>query len=264
METNNKDLVLKRTGQVQLSEQLFSPEQVVTFEKVSAIVDRNPVLDWKADSHNLDFCLIEGTIEAVKNFHLKVQYVAGLSIANTGTEVIGAGADMAAVSRVRVWKEGDKRIVEVSGGASFRECGGVAQNPNKRAFHDMVARSQTRAVKAGIEAYMGFPFINLIIQKQFGSYGVTGKPEDEGTGGMKDITGSADEKEPTGENRKIATNIYRTLEQAEISGVITKQEFSTRWDRVKAFYNDQAGLLTEQTLVNKYLQERKNEKAKKK
>lgn len=122
----NQQLVVKRIGDVQLSKKLFSEDQEIAFQKVQAIADRNPVIDWNRnkEDHNLDFCLIEGRIEAVKNFHLKVVYMGGLSFANTGTQVQGTGQDMCAISTVKVWRDGDNRTIEMTGGSTIKECWG--------------------------------------------------------------------------------------------------------------------------------------------
>lgn len=262
----------KQTGEISLTKELFSEEQHEIFEKVAAIADKNPVFDWTKPEHNQDFCLVENTIEAVKNFYLKTQYVSGLSIANMEQNISGTGDDQAAICTVKIWKDGNPRTVIMSGAATFKECGGIGFKnsrtgkqvfPNKRAFHDMVARAQTRAFKAAMEAYMGFPFINLMIQSIFGGYNVTGKPEDEGAN-MKDVTEQTAPEEPNKtraqqldpETRQIAGSIWKQMEAAELRGIITRDEINDRWERVKMFYGNVDAMIREQKAINEIIREK--------
>ena len=253
----NRELVRQRAGQVQLSTELFTPDQQVTFEKISVIADRNPILKWARNdpNHNLDFCLIEGRIEAVKNFHMKTLFTAGLSYANKGYQIIGENKDARAVATVRVWREGDPRIIEEIGGASAAECWGTN---GRRAFHDMISRAQTRALKKAVEAYMGFAFINLIIKEIFGGYEVEGMtPEDAGIS-AKDVTEPLEN--PTSrasgpqesEKAAIVQEIYKILGKAVKSGVISTAEANERWERVGRF-NTVDDLLKEQDLILKWV-----------
>lgn len=174
---NNKDLVLRKTGQVQLKKELLTIDQQETFEKVYQIIDKNPKIVWRRDrfgkidpDHNMDFCLIEGKIEPVKSFCVKAQLVAGLSVQNIRDNISGDGIETRIISTVRVWKPGIDRAIEMSGASTVRECGGARSKPNKRAFHDCLARAQTRAFKLAMESFLGFPFINMAIMKLFGGY----------------------------------------------------------------------------------------------
>lgn len=255
----NNELVRQRAGQVQLSTDLFTTEQQAVFEKLIVIADRNPVIKWeKGQDHNLDFCLIEGRIEPVKNFHMKSLYTAGLSYANKSYQIVGTGREMACIATVRVWKEGDDRTVEEIGGATLVECWG---KNGKRAFHDMVARAQTRALKKAVEAYMGFAFVNIIIKEIFGGYEVEGdRPEDAGLK-MKDVTESAEKDQDVRETmtaavRQIAGNIFRTLEGAYKRQLISSAEMNETWERVKNFYHDENELLREQRNIAGWLKEK--------
>lgn len=167
-----KDLIKGQTGTVVLRDSVFTEHQKKIFENVLSMCDRNPAIDWKAapNSHNMDFCLVEGKIEPVKNFCLKTQYVAGLSMANMKVDVTGEGNNTRCIATIKVWREGDDRSVTMSGASTVIECGATRTKVNYRAFHDCVARAQTRAFKLALEAYMGFPFINLAIQMVFGTY----------------------------------------------------------------------------------------------
>ena len=187
--SNNKQLVEQRTGQVALREDIFTQEQLQLFKDIIVIADKNPILQWKDGdpNHNRDFCIIKGKIEPVKEFCLKVQHQAGLSMANTSREVYGAGVDAQVICTVKVWGEQD-RSVELSGASSARECGATWSKPNARAFHDAVGRAQTRAFKTALEAYMGFPFINFMLQTLFGGFEVEGNSDDPRDHGIKDVT----------------------------------------------------------------------------
>ena len=175
-----KELIKRDGGAVQASADMFDQEQKKVLEKIFKVADRNPVLNWRMSIHNTDFIEIEGKIEPVKNFCLKAQYIAGLSVSNTGIDFQGEGINLRTVARVKIWKEGDYRSVEMAGASTIRECIGSKTHPNRRAFHDAIARAQTRAFKSALEAYLGMPFINYAIKMIFGGFEVVGKPEDEG------------------------------------------------------------------------------------
>ncbi|MCK5613573.1 hypothetical protein KAR91_67510 [Candidatus Pacearchaeota archaeon] len=200
---SNSELVIRRTGEVALNKELFSDDQRQTFDNVMQIADKNPVLQWKNNpNHNRDFCLIEGNIEPVKEFCLKVQHQAKLSMACTDQKITGEGATMAAVCVVKVWGE-DGRSVEMAGASTASEC---RYGKNKRAFHDAVGRAQTRAFKSAIEAYMGFAFINIVLLELFGGYQVEGMGDDPRDYGIQDVTAS-------GSDEKIPDSKIETLQQ---------------------------------------------------
>ncbi len=177
-EEQNKQLVTQRIGAVALTSEQFTQDQMVLFNKVMGIVDRSPVLHWKRgdNNHNQDFCIIEGKVEPVKNFCLKCQFQAGLTMANTGQQVTGSGQDTRVICTVRVTAP-DGRSVEMAGASSEKECGGGRDKVNARAFHDAVARAQTRAFKLAVEAIMGFPFINMALKELFGAYEIKGEDD---------------------------------------------------------------------------------------
>ena len=169
------------SGQIELSGSMFDAEQAEALKQVVRIVDRNPVLDWTQTNHNSDFITINGKVEVVKNFCLKAQYIAGLSMANTDVQFQGDGKNLRVIAKVKIWKDDTGRSVELVGAATVRETlESKYGKVNRRAFHDAVARAQTRAFKSTLEAFLGFPFINAAIQMVFGGFEMTGMPEDEG------------------------------------------------------------------------------------
>ncbi len=232
---SNSDLVIRRTGEVALNKELFSDDQRRTFDHVMQIADKNPVLQWKNNpNHNRDFCLIEGNIEPVKEFCLKVQHHAKLSMACTDQKITGEGATMAAVCVVKVWGE-DGRSVEMAGASTALECGiNRGNKPNKRAFHDAVGRAQTRAFKSAIEAYVGFAFMNIVLLELFGGYQVEGMGDDPRDHGIQDVTES-------GSDEKVPDAKMETLEQTALEWIdagIEKKKMPDQWgDSWKARVN---------------------------
>lgn len=262
----NQELVRQRIGQTEIRQDIFTEDQMETFSKVMTIADKNPELQWKRGdpNHNLDFCIVEGKIEPVKNFCLKVQYVGGLSMANTGTEVIGEGLETKVVATVRVWRTDEKRYVELQGASTVRECGAARNKPNQRAFHDAVARAQTRAFKSALEAYMGFPFINLAIQQLFGGFEVTGAPEDEGIQ-PRDVTGSngssgeGDQEEHL-EEKKMVNKIWKNAKIAQAHGYISEEELEEWRDSIHKNKLNMDWLVNANVELNKQIDIRKKQK----
>jgi len=260
IENKNKQLVEQRIGDVQIREELFSENQLQTYRKVMQIVDKNPMLEWKRDDpyHNKDFCLIEGKIEPVKNFCLKVQYVASLSMANTDTKVFGEGTETKVIAKVRVWGRDEERYVELEGASDVKETGASRNKPNKRAFHDAVARAQTRAFKSSLEAYMGFPFINLAIQELFGGFEVTRTPEDEGV--TRDVTGPPQQKDQGEvELKRMVNSIWVRVKDAHKQGLITDDEKEEWRDVLKNNKYSMDYLSNVKVQVNKQIDLRKKE-----
>lgn len=246
--SNNKQLVEQRAGQVALREDIFTPDQQKLFKDVMVIADKNPILKWtKGDpNHNRDFCIIEGKIEPVKEFCLKIQHQARLSMSNTSQQVVENGIDASVICTVKIWGE-DGRSIEMSGGSTARECGAAWSKPNKRSFHDAVARAQTRAFKTALEAYAGFPFINFMLQTIFGGFEVEGSSEDPRDHGIKDVTETgSDEKvedSPDPNIAKFTGTAYRWLEYG-VKTAGKDEEWRESWlARIKAAPN--AGKIAE-------------------
>ncbi len=182
--SENNQLIAQRTGQVALTEDLFTQDQLQVMHGVLSICDRNPKIKWtdKDPDHNLDFCLIEGKIEPVKGFCLKCIKVAGFSVEADPSPQIqnitrrdGSPDTMISVA-VTITKGTEK--YRMLGSSSLYEVD--TKGYNKRATHDAIARAQTRALKLAVETAVGMPFINMVLAKLFGGYEVTGAPEDEG------------------------------------------------------------------------------------
>lgn len=228
----NKELVAQRSGQVVLADDLFTPDQQRVMGSVLTICDHNPILQWRKDdpNHNLDFCLIEGKIEPVKGFCLKCIHVAGFSVESESTPMATAvklrnGNDDTLISvSITIFSHGGPRFT-MWGASSIRECdqGGT----NKRALHDALARAQTRALKSAVEAAVGMPFINAILEKLFGGFEVTGSPAEEGAG-ARNVTGTGDDpipaKKENPESRKIWQRIWALIHSAYDSGLVKESE----------------------------------------
>jgi hypothetical protein len=186
----NNDLVAQRTGQVAMSDQIFTPDQIKVMDGILTIVDRNPILKWRENdpNHNLDFCLVEGKIEPVKSFVLKCVKMAGLSVESDRAPTVAAivrrdGSPDTLVSvAVKVFNESVS--VQMMGSSSLYEVD--TKGRNKRATHDAIARAQTRALKIAVETAVGMPFINMVLQKLFGGFEVSGAPEEEGVPAAED------------------------------------------------------------------------------
>lgn len=260
MSNENQNALMKKTGGVQISAETLTGEQKEAFQKIINIVDRNPILDWRNPNHNTDFCIIEKKIEPVKNFHLKAQFLAGLSVCNDGYQIHGEGADAMIVSMVSVWREGENRRVTMAGASTVAECGGKGyqKNPkiNPRAFHDAVARSQTRAMKNAIEAYMGFPFVNIILQMLFGGYEIN-DPD----GAMKD-GGVNPESEDVIQRKRVVNAAWKKVKDSVDRGYFTEDEKDRYRQLLENSKEDITELLKIKTEIDKLAEERRGEKNK--
>jgi hypothetical protein len=220
----NQEIVKKETGYgVQISAEDFEAGQKKILESVCKIADKNKCLDWKRfeNDHNNDFCLIGGKIEPVKNFALKCAFFAGLDIVTEGITENGEGVNLRIVARVKVIEPRTGRSVSHSGASTAIECGAKWSKPNKRYYHDMVARAETRALKKGVENIMGFPFINQIMQEIFGGFEIT----EEEMGQSK-------------EAKKITSNIMKTLNKSVAAGTHSKEEMDDYRKRGRAANGD--------------------------
>jgi hypothetical protein len=115
-----------------------------------------------------DFCEIEGKIEPKRDLALKLFATAKL---NYDTELLNQmpvnGHILIAV-KARIYQDtrAQKKVAEGLGGCTTEETA----RSGKRAYHDALARAETRAFKRALEAAVGLPFINQIILRLFGGY----------------------------------------------------------------------------------------------
>jgi hypothetical protein len=243
--TDTKYLIAQRTGQVALSDELFTEDQQKVMGKVLTICDRNPVIVWKEKdpNHNLDFCLIEGKIEPVKGFCLKCIHVAGFSVESeqapsiTPVKLRDGGDDTLISVPVTIYVPGGPRFT-LWGASSIRECDNYGKN--KRALHDALARAQTRALKSAVETAVGMPFINALLAKLFGGFEVTGTPGDEGAGsGMRNVSPEPPTTGPKEdpESRLIWKRIWNMLKTGEKAELVSQAEIDTVTEEVKANMN---------------------------
>jgi hypothetical protein len=211
---------------------LFDDNQKAVFERIMGITDtRNKCLDWRQKDHNTDFCLIKGRdgnthIEAVKDFHLKAMFVAEVSMRARDPIIVGTGKDIVVTVGVTVWK--GEREVTAHGGSTVVECG---YPKNGRAFHDAVARAQTRAMKIAMEEFMGMPFVNMFIEQIFGGYEVT-TPKDAGAT-VEIIREEAPTKIPA-ECAEIKRRIKARMDEALSHGWMLEVEYEDWRPRLNA------------------------------
>lgn len=212
---------------------LFSTDQRSAFDKIMVIADtKNKCLDWRQKDHNTDFCEFKDKqnnrhIEAVKDFHLKVMFAANVSMRARDPIVVGVGADMVVTVGVTVWKE--EREVTAHGGSSVQECG---YPKNNRAFHDAVARAQTRAMKIAMEEFMGMPFVNMIIEQIFGGYTIT-NPQDEGVR-VEVVPEEVPEGKIPSECAEIKRRIKKSMDDALAHGWLLEAEYEDWKPRLNA------------------------------
>lgn len=234
--SDTKSLIAQRTGQMALTDDLFTDDQKQVMTKVLTICDRNPVIRWreKDPNHNLDFCLIEGKIEPVKGFCLKCILIAGYSVESEQAPVI---------TPVKLRDGGDDTLITVPvtishpaglrytmwGASSIRECDQGGRN--KRALHDALARAQTRAMKNVVEVAVGMPFINKILLDLFGGYEVSDIPDDSGVD-RREPRNVTPPKEPV-ESRNTWIRIWNLMRSAEKSGLVSSKELDEVTELVK-------------------------------
>jgi len=217
----------------------FTPTQMILFENVTAVADSNPSFDWKVDGHNLDFCLIEGTIETTRSFNLKIAHLGHYNVSVEEPIPLERGDALHVSVRVKVWD--DDGEVQASGGCSSAEISG------KRLWHDMVTRAETRAIKRAIEIKAGLPFINILIKQLFNTYEVSGAPSsDDGPEGTqpRDVTEPPPtEKTPkpskySDDAKKVGKRIRAVLKRAVDMKQLTEERGTYWWNKVLASMGD--------------------------
>ena len=198
-----------------------TPEQEKVMAEVIKLADHNPILHWKRNdpNHNKDFIVIDGNLEPVKEFVLKILFVAQLSFSALSADWSQIDGDSVVSVPVKVWRPEDGREVTAIGSSSIAE---VRKSRTTREAHDAQARAQTRALKIAVEIYMGMPFINRIISEIFGGFQVGGD-DDTGLGAEKDPKNVTPTPEPEddglGPQRAKAAEILvlaRKLEKADV------------------------------------------------
>lgn len=117
-----------------------------------------------------DFCTINGKVEITRDLALKLFASAKLNYETEIQPTITNDNEIVFIVKAKVYKE-DSKVAEGLGACSTTEVKGT------RSHHDALARAETRAFKRALEACIGLPFINQIIEKLFNGYEV--KPETE-------------------------------------------------------------------------------------
>ncbi len=198
-----------------------TPEQEKVMAEVIKLADHNPILHWKRNdpNHNKDFIVIDGNLEPVKEFVLKILFVAQLSFSALSADWSQIDGDSVVSVPVKVWRPEDGREVTAIGSSSVKE---VRQSRTTREAHDAQARAQTRALKIAVEIYMGMPFINRIISEIFGGFQVGGD-DDTGLSPDKDTKNVTPTTEPEddglGPQRAKAQEILKHAVRLETRGI---------------------------------------------
>jgi hypothetical protein len=120
-----------------------------------------------------DFAEIDGKIEPTRDLALKLFNVAKFNYDTqlVSTQIMGSTILIAVKARVYQDTRAAKKVAEGLGGCTTEETA----SSGKRAYHDALARAETRAFKRALEAAVGLPFINQIIERLFGGYEVEEK-----------------------------------------------------------------------------------------
>ena len=225
---------------------ILTDKQLKLFDRIMRVIDRNPNLDHELAIHNRDFCFIlnkktgSKSIEITRDFALKTLHLAQLNYAPVSKQFVEHGNDLHVAADVKVWD--DEGEITETGGCSMSE---VDKRKSQHPFNDMITVATTRALKRGIEAKTGLPFVNLLILELFGGYQV-GKPKTEKVKATMNESSSA---EPVGEgegkgsisvnwknlpieNRSAGKTIHEMLKLAAADKVVDHEWVNTWWRRV--------------------------------
>jgi hypothetical protein len=211
---------------------ILSDRQLKLLENLLKIVDRSPVLDGVSPGHNRDFIMFKdrkgGThIEMMRDFGLKMLVLANLNAEPVSKEHVNYRDDLCINVDVRVWD--DQGTVTECGGCTVKEV--ESKHSGFRGYHDALAIAYTRALKRALEAKVELPFVNLLIEMLFGSYG---KPAE------KNVTPAEGEK-PEGKKEKqdipqiardMGNEMFSMLKTAIKQGLMAEKDAMLEWNRV--------------------------------
>lgn len=113
-----------------------------------------------------DFAIIDGNIEPKRDLMLKLFEATGL---NYDVDLLSATPykdHIAITVKATLHHQKQNRTIEGLGACTTEET----KRSGSRAYHDAIARAETRAFKRAVEAAVGLPLINQIILKLFGGY----------------------------------------------------------------------------------------------
>lgn len=239
----------------------LSDDMQVKYLQLFQLVDRRPVVKGM----NRDFALFwDGKggahIEPTRDLCLKVVAVFKCNYEVVGEpHVIPSGNNLLIGRDVKV-SFGDQHVTE-TGGSTTQEC----QRSGSRAFHDALARATTRAFKRGLEALIGLPFINMMIESLFGGFQVGIDPDAEVVqahviqGGELELTPEEAAKLPD-RCRERMRAIYGKLQRAHKGYQITREEREARWRRAMMQRTTYLELIKEEKLVDELIASRQGEK----
>lgn len=113
-----------------------------------------------------DFAIIDGNIEPKRDLMLKLFEATGL---NYDVDLLSATPykDHVAITvKATLHHQKQNRTIEGLGACTTEET----RRSGSRAYHDAIARAETRAFKRAVEAAAGLPLINELILTLFGGY----------------------------------------------------------------------------------------------
>jgi hypothetical protein len=232
--------------QVRDKADVLAMNEIELYERLMRVIDRNPVLDYRAEEHNVDFCLIRRNVEITRNFALKAVKLGSYGYEVVRRDYVTTGTVIHVAVDVKVWAAGDPgRWITESGGCSTAEVEAKAKKDRKgtpeRAFHDALGIAITRALKRGLEGLVGLPFINIMIKEIFGAFearrerNVTGQGRGEEP--REEPQESAEEKA-----RRLGNAVYAEIRKAVEAGRITKPKANELWNDTITMIDDPVAL----------------------
>ena len=175
-----------------------------------------------------DFCTINGKIEITRDLALKLFASGKLNYETEIQPAITNDNEIVFIVKAKVYKDNSK-VAEGLGACSTSEVKG------SRAYHDALARAETRAFKRALEACIGLPFINQIIEKLFNGYEEKpqAEPEQEQEQGIEpdEIIAKIREAKHLNHLKNIWTkynHIIKTFDNQTMKEVIKAKEIKKR------------------------------------
>lgn len=231
-------------------EDVFTEAELNLWKRLLAVVDRNPVLDPRADSHNSDFFEVGGHVEITRDGMLKIRKLANYSCEIKAVNSVEYKGDLHVTVVGRIIDE--QGWVEEVGGCSWSEVAPRKAAKDTRIYNDVVTRAATRMEKRAVENKVGLPFVNMLIKSVFGGFEIrkqkafaqkTQKSLPESVGGTT-IT--------------YLNSILKMLREARDDKVFTGGEMAIRWNGTQGIVNDPAALKEYHTKIMNEIEERRH------
>ena len=214
---------------------ILSVQEIKLYEKLLRVVDRNPVLDFKQDEHNVDFCIIKGNVEITRNFSLKAVKVGRFGYEVVRHEYVTTGEVVNIASDVRVWEwEHPEHYITESGGCSTSEVEAKSKKQKggstERKFHDALSISVTRGLKRGLEGMVGIPFINIMIKELFGSFQEKKGERKERFAGRSSAADKSPREDRESRIRGLGNEIFARIKQMIADKIVSQEEANELWN----------------------------------